>query len=162
MSAQVALNVNLRHPAAHEVEPLLALFEADVRAGLMLPRSPESVRCCLESWLVAEVGGEVIGCVSLVRYNDALCEVRSLAVRPDFRGQGIASRLVRAALGLAREQGYRRVLTLTRAPRLFEKVGFRLDVVTNFPEKVWEDCAPCPFKDACDEVALVYHLEDEA
>ena len=162
MSAQVALNVNLRHPAAHEVEPLLALFEADVRAGLMLPRSPESVRCCLESWLVAEVGGEVIGCVSLVRYNDALCEVRSLAVRPDFRGQGIASRLVRAALGLAREQGYRRVLTLTRAPRLFEKVGFRLDVVTNFPEKVWKDCAPCPFKDACDEVALVYHLEEEA
>ncbi len=161
MNAQVAVNVTLRRPHPHEVEPLLALFEAEVRAGLMLPRTVESVLCCLESWLIAEAGGEVIGCVSLVRYSDALCEVRSLAVRPDFRGQGIASRLVRAALELAREQGYRRVLTLTRAPRLFTKLGFRLDVVTNFPEKVWKDCAPCPFKDACDEVALLYTLEEE-
>ncbi len=161
MSATVTVNVNLRHPKAHEVEPLLALFEAEVRKGLMLPRTAESVLCCLESWLVAEAGGQVIGCVSLVRYSDALCEVRSLAVREDWRGQGIASRLVRAALGLAREQGYRRVLTLTRAPRLFEKLGFRLDAVTNFPEKVWKDCAPCPFKATCDEVALVYTLEEE-
>ena len=110
---------------------------------------------------VAEVGGQIAGCVSLVRFNASLCEVRSLAVHPTFRGKGIASALVREALALAEQRGIERVLVLTRAAALFEKLGFRRDFVANFPEKVWRDCAPCPFRHACDEVALIYPIHEK-
>lgn len=148
----------IRHPYPEEVEAVRALFDGEVRAGKMLPRSADTIRACLDDWLVAEKDDRIAGCVSLVYFNEALCEVRSLAVHPDYRGHGIASALVEAALELAREQGVQRVLTLTRATPLFERLGFRRDFVANFPEKVWHDCAPCPFRHACDEVALIFDL----
>jgi amino-acid N-acetyltransferase len=151
----------IRNAHADETEAILALFEDEVRAGRMLPRSPESVRAHLGDWLVALDGrGMLIGCVSLVYFNRALCEIRSLAVHPTFRGHGIASALVEAALELAQRQEMSQVLTLTRAPRVFEKVGFRRDQVANFPEKVWRDCTPCPFRHRCDEVTLIYDLRE--
>jgi amino-acid N-acetyltransferase len=148
----------IRHPYPHEVETIRALFAAEVAAGLMLPRSPEQILRHLDDWLVAEEGGEIVGCVSLVFFNGTLAEVRSLAVRSDQRGRGIGSRLIEAALSLARQHGVRRVLTLTRAAGLFERLGFVRDTVGNFPEKVWRDCAPCPFRHRCDEIALVLEL----
>jgi amino-acid N-acetyltransferase len=148
----------IRHPHPEEVEAIRALFEDEVRAGKMLPRPAEVIRTHLDNWLVAEEDGQIVGCVSLVYFNGSLCEVRSLAVHPDYRGQGIARRLVEAALEMARRQGVPRALALTRAAHLFERLGFRRDFVANFPEKVWHDCAPCPFRDACDEVALIVDL----
>ncbi len=162
-TAQPALPGNhaltIRPARLPEVGAMLALFADEVRAGKMLPRNPQSVREDIDNWLVAIEGGEVVGCVSLVPYNEELCELRSLAVHPGRRGRGLGSALIRAAVELARQRGMERVLALTRAVPLFEKAGFRRDFVANFPEKVWRDCAPCPFKEACDEVALIYYLE---
>ncbi len=148
----------LRQPAPEEVSGLLALFADEVRRGLMLPRDPEEVARRLDDWRVALVDSEVVGCVSLVFFNDELCELRSLAVAPEQRRRGVASGLIRAALDLARARGMRRVLTLTRSTKLFELSGFRRQLVQDFPEKVWRDCAPCPLRECCDEVALVYRL----
>jgi amino-acid N-acetyltransferase len=150
--------MSIRHPYDYEVDSILALFEDEVRAGRMLPRAADKVRARLDDWLVAEQDGQVIGCVSLVQFNRSLCEVRSLAVHPARRGQGIASELVMAAVALAHMRGMQQVLALTRAVRLFEQLGFRRDFVANFPEKVWRDCAPCPFRNACDEVAVIFDL----
>jgi len=148
----------IRHPYPHEVETIRGLFAAEVAAGLMLPRSPEQILRHLGDWLVAEEEGQIVGCVSLVFFNGTLAEVRSLAVRSDQRGRGIGSRLVEAAVRQAQERGVRRVLALTRAAGLFERLGFVRDAVDNFPEKVWRDCAPCPFRHRCDEIALVLEL----
>lgn len=151
----------LRHPTEHEVEPIRTLFAEEVRAGRMLPRTTAAIRASLDDWIVAEKEGAIVGCVSLVTFNPALCEVRSLAVAPPYRGNGIAAELVSAALDMARERDFQQVLTLTRAPRVFEKIGFRRDFVANFPDKVWRDCTPCPFRNACDEIALLYDLTTE-
>lgn len=151
----------IRNARLDDINTVLSLFEGEVRAGRMLPRSAACLRTHLDDWLVAEAYGQVIGCVSLVYFNQALCEVRSLAVRPDHRGNGIAAELVTAAVDMARANQMRHVLALTRAPRVFERVGFRRDTVTNFPEKVWRDCGPCPFRSACDEIALLYDLYQE-
>ena len=80
----------IRHPYPEEVEAVRALFDDEVRAGKMLPRSAESIFAQLHDWLVAEEDGQIVGCVSLVFFNDSLCEVRSLAVHPAYRGSGIA------------------------------------------------------------------------
>ncbi|MCC6798633.1 MAG: GNAT family N-acetyltransferase [Anaerolineae bacterium] len=146
------------HP--HEIEAIRALFAGEVAAGRMLPRAAHDIRARLDDWLVAEEHSAIAGCVSLVQFNPALCEVRSLAVDPAYRGRGIASALVREALAMAERRGMERVLVLTRAAGLFEKLGFRRDFVANFPEKVWRDCAPCPFRHACDEIALIYPIRE--
>lgn len=149
----------LRQPTPGEVPGLLALFATEVRRGLMLPRDPQEVARCLGDWQVAVAGGAIAGCVSLVFFNGELCELRSLAVAPEHRRRGVASGLIGAAIDLARARGMRRVLTLTRSTALFERAGFHRQVVENFPEKVWRDCAPCPLRECCDEVALVYPLD---
>ncbi|GAB4471393.1 MAG: N-acetyltransferase [Anaerolineae bacterium] len=151
----------IRPAAPHEVEAILELFAGEVRAGKMLPRDPAEMRASIGNWLVAVDRGRIVGCVSLVFFNAELCEVRSLAVHPDARGGGLGSRLIRASLDLAKQRGARRALTLTRAVRLFELAGFRRDLVANYPEKVWRDCAPCPLKEMCDEVALIYDLDPD-
>lgn len=153
--------MQIRHPHSDEVERICALFEDEVRAGRMLPRNPDVMRTQLEDWMVIEQQDQIVGCVSLVQFNGSLCEIRSLAVDPAYRGQGLASRLVLAAVHLANLRGVPRVLALTRAAELFTKLGFCVDNIKNYPEKVWKDCAPCPFRHACDEVALIFYLNKE-
>jgi amino-acid N-acetyltransferase len=149
----------LRAPRATEIGAVRALFEDEVRAGRMLPRAPYEIRNRRDDWLVAVEGERILGCVSLVFYGEGLCELRSLAVDPTQRGRGLGLMLIRGAVELAHERGMRRVLTLTRAVPLFVRAGFCQDFVANFPQKVWRDCRPCPFRHRCDEVALIYDLD---
>lgn len=81
-----------------------------------LPRIP--------SFFVAESGGEIIGCCALQIYSKRLAEVRSLAVRPDWRGRGIAGRLVDACRTRGRERRVRQLFAVTSEPRFFESRGF--------------------------------------
>ncbi len=153
-----AADLCLRPAETGDIEVILAVFEDEVRAGRMLPRSPGEIRAHLADWIVLVQGENVIGCVSLVFFTPGLCEIRSLAVLPEQRGNGKGARLVRAALDLAREREADRVLTLTRAVDFFERLGFSYNEVVNFPEKVWRDCRPCPLRHRCDETALIYEI----
>ncbi len=152
----------IRPAQVDEIGDILMLFEEEVRAGRMLPRNPDNMVAGIHDWLVAEAGDQIVGCVSLVFFNDELCEVRSLAVHSDRRGNGLGGDLIAAAIELARTRNMHRVLTLTRSLGVFERAGFVRDEVHNFPEKVWRDCGPCPFRERCDEVALIYSLDDGA
>ena len=79
-------------------------------------------------WL-AEGAGQVLGTVSVVPRPGELY-IRSLAVHPAARGQGIGARLLRAVEEFATPRGYQR-LVLTTTPflraaiRLYEHAGFR-------------------------------------
>lgn len=68
--------------------------------------------------------GRVVGSVGVERHGeDGL--FRSLAVAPDFRGQGIAGRLMERAERTAAESGLRRLFLLTvTAPEFFRKRGY--------------------------------------
>jgi N-acetylglutamate synthase-like GNAT family acetyltransferase len=154
-----ARSLQIRAPHASEVRAIVALFEDEVRAGRMLPRSPHEIQARLGDWRVACDGERIVGCASLVFFNAELCEVRSLAVDPAYRRNGLGGALIAAMIDLACQRGMRRVLTLTRATPIFERAGFRRELVANFPEKVWRDCAPCPLRERCDEIALIYHLD---
>jgi amino-acid N-acetyltransferase len=139
-----------------DISAILALFAEEVEAGRMLPRDKEKMAAGIQDWRVAVKKDQVIGCVSLVFFNPGLCEVRSLAVDPEHRKNGLGKKLIESALDLAKERSAVQVLTLTRASGLFERCGFQLDDIRHFPKKVQTDCQSCPFIDCCDEVALLY------
>ncbi len=152
---------HIRGAKTEDAHSILDLIADEVRAGRMLPRQLDEVQRDIGNWRVALVNKQIVGCVSLVIYNDKLCELRSLAVSSEYRGNGLGSELVTSIIDLARERDFARVITLTRSAHLFEQVGFKQDLILNFPEKVWRDCNPCPFRHQCDEVALTYELNKE-
>jgi amino-acid N-acetyltransferase len=78
----------------------------------------------LPSFFVAEQGSELIGCCAVQIYSKRMAEVRSLAVRPEFQDQGIASKLVRRCIARAQERGIRELFAVTSQISFFTRVGF--------------------------------------
>src|SRR5262245_44766028 len=79
---------------------------------------------------VALHDGQVIGTCAVIPHGVGEVELAKLTVAPEFRGQGIARRLVARCITYAREQGAHRVILVSNsrlqvALRLYESLGFR-------------------------------------
>jgi len=73
--------------------------------------------------------GIAAGCIALRNINDISCELKRLYVRPQYRGQGIAKKLVKLILSDAKEIGYSYILLdtlpfLKSAISLYRSLGF--------------------------------------
>lgn len=97
------------------IRRLIALFP-DELVQKDIPRIP--------SFFVAEHGGEIVACCALQVYSRRLAEVRSLAVREEYQGQGIAARLVDACRERGRQRKVRQLFAVTSSPAFFERRGF--------------------------------------
>jgi len=81
-------------------------------------------------WL-AELDGETVGSIMLVRLSDEVAKLRVMLVEPKARGRGVAKALVNECVQFARSAGYRKITlwtqsNLTAARSLYQNVGFRL------------------------------------
>ncbi len=78
----------------------------------------------LASFLVCDHGDALSGCAGLERYGDVGL-LRSVAIAPRMRGQGLAEALVRGQLAIASAHGIRSVYLLTTTARdYFARLGF--------------------------------------
>jgi N-acetylglutamate synthase-like GNAT family acetyltransferase len=125
---------------AHDLEPALELLRR-----LDLPEKGVVEHFGL--FHVVRDDGRVVGLSGLeVHGSDGL--LRSVAVEPAYRGQGLAASLVEASLGLARRVGLRAVYLLTTtASDYFRRHGFTDCPREEAPEGIresWEFRAGCP------------------
>jgi amino-acid N-acetyltransferase len=109
-------------------------------------------------WVARSAEGEFLGCVALHLLWVDIAEVKSLAVREDKQLKGVGAALVRACLDEARRIGLPRVFALTYKPGFFEKLGFSIADVMQFPRKVWNECYRCPKFPSCSEIAVAIDL----
>ena len=80
---------------------------------------------------IAELDGEVVGSVFLVRQSKTVAKLRLLILDPRARGQGLGRRLTRACIEFAREKGYKKLVLwtqshLTAARAIYESEKFVL------------------------------------
>ena len=113
-------------------------------------------------WVATDRQGSVVGCVAMRIWWHDLAEVRSLAVDTDAGGRGYGGRLVEAVAHEAQRYGVKVLFALTRVEPWFVGHGFTAVDRGVLYQKVWGDCARCPFRNACDEVAVVRALEPGA
>lgn len=127
--------------------------------GRMLHRSLEAIYDRLRNFLVADAGGQIVGCVAVEIAWENLAEIKSLAVHPDHLARGVGRLLVDAALTDAREIGVRRLFALTYEDGFFARSGFHTIDKDQLPTKVWSECVLCPKQSACDEIAMMLELD---
>lgn len=154
------VNAMIRPATLADAPGIARLVAENARRGGLLPRSEENIRSTIDNFVVAEQGGAIVGCGSLLPMSANLVELRSLAVDAAQRGGGVGQALVARLIEDARDRKFSTLFALTRAISFFERCGFAQTPKERFPEKVWNDCVACPLLANCDEVAVTYDLDD--
>jgi GNAT superfamily N-acetyltransferase len=106
-----------------------ATFEAlvaEIVAGFVRGFDVRRERC----W-IAEMGGDVVGSVFLVRKSATVAKLRLLIIDPKARGQGLGRRLTQACIRFAKDKRYRKIVLWTQshlgaARAIYERENFKL------------------------------------
>ncbi|HTD41439.1 MAG TPA: arsenic resistance N-acetyltransferase ArsN2 [Mucilaginibacter sp.] len=126
-------------------EAILALLSSE-----KLPE--DDLSATLENFLVATGDDELTGTIGLEIYGDYGL-LRSLVVKPAFRNQNIASKLVAQIETLASSKGLRAIFLLTEtAPDYFARKGYQKITRNEVPAEVQRSSE---FSHACPQSAIV-------
>lgn len=100
---------------------------ADIAAQFVRNFQPEWEKC----W-IAELDGERVGAIFVVRKSATTAKLRMLILSPKARGMGLGARLTDECIAFARAKGYKKMVLwtnscLTTARSIYAKRGFVLD-----------------------------------
>ncbi len=112
----------------------------DIYAGkILLEKNLVTLYESVQEFWVADMDGELIGCGALhVLWSD-LGEVRTVAVHPKVRGQGVGHAIVEQLLKVAAELHLRRIFVLTFETEFFGRHGFQEIEGTPVTSEVYEE-----------------------
>jgi amino-acid N-acetyltransferase len=147
--------MKIRSAKISDVEPIYCLVNDYAEQDRMLFRPIDDIYKNLQTFTVAELDDNIVGCCALEVIWSDLAEIKSLAVNEGHKNQGVGKSLVTAALEQAAKLGVPKIFALTMDPSYFEKLGFEKIEKDKLPMKVWSDCARCPKQENCDEIAVI-------
>jgi amino-acid N-acetyltransferase len=152
----------IRQARTDDVVGIQKLINSCASSGVMLPRSRMQLYVSLRDFVVAEDGGQIVGCCAMTICWEDLAEIRSLAVAASHRRRGLGRGLFGEVIREARQLGIHRLFALTTTPEFFAKFGFQVIDKKDLPHKIWNECINCPkFPDDCDETAVIRVLDGE-
>ncbi len=149
------MEIIYRKATFDDVEPMHKLLNDFAAKGLMLPRSRNSIYENIRDYVIATVGGELVGVGAVHMVWDRLAEIRSLAVAEGYQKTGIGKEIVSLLEEAGHDLGVKTFFTLTYQPGFFAKCGYTQVERDSMPQKVWKECVHCPKYPYCDEIALV-------
>ena len=159
MTAQCArCPTTLRRTSAHRLDHIIALA---VAAFILLVVMCSTNLMSVETAGISHVADLFSGPEELVRRNMAglgLVVVFVTVIAPFGRLVGMLYVLIRSH-ETTPPRHLRRVFALTLVPEYFERCGFTLTSLGRLPEKSASECPICPKRFACDEQAMLLHLD---
>jgi amino-acid N-acetyltransferase len=119
------MTVNVRPAVTADVLDIRKLVENYAGDGpRLLRKNTVTLYEDVQEFYVAELDGKIIGCGALhVMWHD-LGEIRTVAVDPAIKGQGIGSKILDALTKRATDLGLNRLFCLTFETKFFERHGF--------------------------------------
>ena len=117
-------SITVRSVCEADLPAIAAFIEPFVGEGKLLPRTADELEDLLPHGFIAESDGRVVGFAALEIYSPKMSEIRSLAVAPECRGQGIGQRLVERCVERARERQVLEVMAITSNEEFFKRCGF--------------------------------------
>jgi amino-acid N-acetyltransferase len=150
----------IRKATITDVKQIYALLRDYAEQGVLLGRSLSDLYDQLRDFFVAvdQQDGRLLGICGLHICWEGFAEIRSLAVVPDLKSQGMGRALVEACQAEAVELGITRLFVLTYVPEFFKKLSFDPVDKAILPHKVWRDCINCVKFPDCDEESLIKAL----
>ena len=111
---------------------------------------PYNISSAIGDVLLVYDGDVPAACAGFKRYSDEDAEIKRVWVEPGFRGQGIASEMMRRLEEKARADGYKRLILQTRAIMtdavgLYQSLGYR--IIDSYPPYDRLDGAVCMAKE---------------
>lgn len=150
-----------RKAGMRDIPNILALINAYAAKGIMLPRTEFEMSENIRDFSVAYNGDVLAGCGALHFYTPTSAEVRSLAVLPEMKQNGVGRAIVEALEQEARGNDLESIFAFTYVPGFFQKLGFFEVERGELPLKAWKDCLRCPKFQNCDEIAVLKRLKTQ-
>ena len=128
----------VRRATTSDVPAIKALV--DIYSGrILLEKNLVTLYEGIQEFWVAEREGELIGCGALHVLWADLAEVRTVAVHPKVKGQGVGHLIVDRLLDVARELHLGRIFVLTFETEFFSRHGFAEIEGTPVTAEVYEE-----------------------
>jgi len=133
----------------------------------LLPRPISDIAENIDRFLVYETKDGIIGTVSwqilpeIGAPRHPSVEIKSLAVKDNYRNSGIGSALIRKAIQKIKLLQPAHIIALTFTPVFFRKLGFKKASKAKLMHKLYTGCINCTKYDSpftCPETAMILEL----
>ena len=119
------MSTAIRPARTTDVRAIRDLIDTYSSDGRLLSKATVTLFEDIQEFLVAERDGRVVGCGALHVMWEDLGEVRTVAVLPEVKGQGVGGAILGELLDRARRLGLSRVFCLTFETGFFGHHGFQ-------------------------------------
>lgn len=118
------MSIVIRPARTKDVRAVRELIDRYSPDGRLLSKNTVTIYEDVQEFVVAELDGQVVGCGALHVMWEDLGEVRTVAVLPEVKGQGIGGQILGALINRAHDLGLSRVFCLTFETGFFGHYGF--------------------------------------